>query len=647
MLDLIASFAVRGLNAVFHLMPIGFNLWFGRRIGILLYFIGAKRRRIAYANIKAAFCEEKTPGWIKRVTKGAYRNMAQIFMEILSFSKVDKAYIDKYVEVVDIRHIENASQNPKGMILVSAHFGDWELSTVTSAMKGFPLYMLARDQKMERLNELLNKLRELKGNNVIRKGADVKNIFRVLRDGKGVGLLADQNAGPNGELIDLFGRPASTAVGPYRLAQKIGSWVLPAFIHRKKGAYHRLVVEEPMIINKDDDITHYMERYNKLLEKHIRLSPDQWLWMHKKWKRTPVKKIMVLDDGKQGHLKQSLSIVDYIKKYRRDEGYVDENTKIDVVSVRFRDKKTKLIFNAASLFFSSRCQGCLRCLRYALDKESYESLVSKYADVVISCGSSLFGVNRIMKIENNAKNLTVMDPGKMRRKAFDLIVIPRHDVSEREKDDKKIIVTELAPNLIESRGLSRFDDMPRAQRGDLKLKKCVGLLFGGENPAFTFGEDLTKTVACQIRTVCKKIKACFYVTTSRRTSRTAEKILRENLENDVSAIGFISGREDKDKNTVEKILAASDVVVVSGESISMVSEAISAGKPVLVFMPDKKTDLFTKYEKFLKSLTDKGYVVLSGVSELADNIERMVNRTADLKVPEDGQLIYDKIHKLF
>ncbi len=639
-MDLIASFLVRGLNLVFHILPIHFNLWLGRRFGSVICVLSAKRRSVTYTNLKAAFSEKKPPEEIKRLTKEVYSNLSETFIEILSMTKANKRYIEKYVKVRNIERIEKASKNPKGMILLSAHFGNWELSTVTSVMKGFPLYLLARDQKMKRLNELLNKLRELKGNIVIRKGADIKNLFRVLHNGKAVGILADQNAGSQGELIELFNRPASTAVGPYRFAQKSGSWILPAFIHRVKGPYHELVLEEPMVIKKGEDITPYLTEYNRLLEGHIRNYPGQWLWMHKKWKLTPVKKIMVLDDGKKGHLNQSLSAVKQIKRYRENKGFLPEETSVDTMRIEFKHKAAKVIFNFLSPVFTRRCQGCLKCLRRALTKDSYNELISKYADVIVSCGSSLFGVNKIMKIENNARNLTIFDPGFLNKKAFDLIIIPRHDLKNRMFKTDRIIITELAPNLI------------TPNNHDIRYTICdirvIGLLFGGDNSCFKFSAELTNTIARAVIDASIRIGAHFYATTSRRTPMIADKILRDALKGDERCVRFIQGQCNTDERTVEKILAACDIVIVSGESISMVSEAVSSGKRVLVFMPDKKTTRYTKYERFVKSLDGKGYIKLVTPGQIPDEVEKAFTEAVRF-IPkiDDNERMYKEMYRLF
>jgi len=646
LLDLIASFLVRGLNKFLHFMPIRFDLWLGRCFGRLVYCLSGKRKRITYSNLKAAFSGEKTPRQIKRITKNVYRNAAQTFAEILSMTKFDKKYIYKYVDVIDEERIEKASKNPKGMILVSAHFGNWELSTVTSVMHGYPLYLLARDQKMVRLNELLNLLRETKGNTVIRKGMDIKNIFRVLHEGKSLGILADQNAGMNGELIDFFGRPASTATGPYRFAQKSGAWILPAFIHREKGPYHKLILEEPLMIGRDDDIIPYMQKYNNLLEKHVRNYPDQWLWMHKRWKVTPLKKILVLDDGKKGHLKQSLSVVKQIKRYRSDEGFDPDHLKVELVSIKFKSKFTRTLFGMLSVFFGPYLQGRTYLLKWAFEDESYKKAVNTYADIIVSCGSALFAVNKMLKIENWARNVTVLDPGKFNRKKFDLVVIPRHDYKESLSGGNNFVVTELAPNLIDTSGL---DDLKKTteERKALEGKLCIGLLVGGDNPYFTFSETLSERIARSVRKASELFDGKVLVTTSRRTPQRAEGILKDALKTCPGCVKFISGKGDTDEKTVDKILALSDIVIVSGESISMVSEAVSSGKQVLVFMPDKKTDVLTKYEKFIQDLSKKNYLKLIEPESIPGEIKDLTEKRTGSVSPDDNERIYKKLYKLF
>jgi len=646
-LDLIASYAVKALNRILHFLPMRFSLWLASGLGSLAYVLSGKRQRVTYANLKAAFSSEKSPAEIKRLTKKVYKHLGRTIADIMLLTKVDDRFVEKYVDIINFERIVEAAKNPNGMILVSAHFGSWELSIAASVIKGFPMHIIARDQKMQRVNELFNGMREAKGNVVIRKGLDIKKIFRVLHEGKSLGLLADQNAGSSGELIDFFGRPASTVTGPYRFAQKSGAWVLPAFIHRKKGPYHELVLEQPMKIGEDDDIIPYMEEYSRLLEKHVRDHPDQWFWVHKRWKVTPLRKVMVLDDGKKGHLKQSLAVVKQMRRFREDEGYAPEYIEAEVVRINFRNKARKTVFNALSPFFVNNFQGRMGFLRWALDAESYDNAVNRYADIIVSCGSSLFGVSRMLKIENYARNVTVMDPGPLSRKKFDLVIIPRHDMHKvKGKPKDNLIFTDLAPNLISSGELASF----REKIGEGKAfpgKFRLGLLLGGDNPDYTFGNDLLRSLGENVRRSCEARDGYLYMTTSRRTSEGAEAAVKEMLGSYPRCAMYVSGRDDTDDHTVEKIMAASDVIMVSGESISMVSEAVSSGKPVLVFMPDKKVAGPTKYEKFVDDLDRKKYLKVVKPEEIPDRLTDVLERRAEFTVPEDNRRIYEKLYRLF
>lgn len=642
MLDLIAYFLVRGLNLVFSALPMEVALWFGRRVGTLIHLFSGRRSKIAYSNLKAAFGEERTPAELKRLTGDVYIHMGQTFAELIAMTKVDAKYVDKYIKIHNIERVDRASKNPNGMILVSAHFGNWELVCVSAVYKGYPMYMIARDQKMKRLNELLNVLREMKGNFVIRKGMDIKNVFRVLHAGKCVGLLGDQNAGANGQLANLFGRPASVAVGPYRFAQKCGAWVLPAFVHRVKGPYHEVVLEEPLEIKEGEDLLPYIQRYNDLLEKNIRNHPEQWFWMHKRWKATPLKSVLVLDDAKMGHLKQSLAAVKQIRKYRQDKGFAAEHTKVDIVRIKFKNDLRKAVFNSLSPAFSSRCQGSLKFLRWALDDESYRSAVMRYADVVVSCGSALAGVNITLKRENYCRNLTILDPGRSNRGKFDVVVMPAHDAKGKKQADN-VAVTDLAPNLIDPDEIASFPpSIAKPHRGT-----CIGLLAGGDNDEFAFSKELARSLAVAVRSAADRLAGVIYATTSRRTPEEADTVLKDALRSDPRCAGFVVGKEDKDEHTVEKILSSCDVVLVSGESISMVSEAVSSGKPVLVFMPDKKVEKYTKYEKFVDGLAARGFIERVKVSEIAEKAAHVAENKVKFALPEDNKRMYDKMYRLF
>lgn len=642
MLDWIASVLVRVLNHILNIMPQRLNLFTGRTIGGFIYYVSGKRSRIAYSGMKASFKGRYTPKELRKMVKKIYRGMGETFIEILALTKIDARYIEKYIEFEDFHYIEESAKDPKGMIFLSAHFGNWEMSTVASVARGYPLHLLARDQKMKKLNELLNLLRESKGNKVVRKGHDIRNIFRILRKGEAVGVLGDQNAGISGKVMPFFGRPASIAVGPYRFAQKTGAVILPAFIHRKKGPFHKIQVHEPMRIAPDEDITPYMERYNRLLEFHISEHPEQWLWMHKKWKASPLKKLLILDDGKKGHLKQSQSVARLLKDHRLQKGSRPEDVEIETIVVKYKNDLWKTLVKFYGFFFRKEFQGRLKVLEKALQPESYNALISGYADVVISAGSSMHPINKIMSIENHCHNVAIMDPGPSQRKWFDLVVAPGHDVKKDPGIYEKMIVTFLAPNLV---GHKRLDELARGKKpGD----KALGLLFGGDNKAFQFTGDYTESFADELLRLLEKGYE-LRGTTSRRTKKEIEDILLSRIVAREECKWFKRASEDNDEETVEKILARSRIVLVSAESVSMVSEAVSSGRHVIVFIPPgRRGSERSKYMDFVEDLKGEGYLSIAhDVKDILPLTEGLSEGCGPAKKIKDDDMILEKAGKVF
>jgi len=616
LIDYIACILVRALNYIFRFIPINAPLWFGRCIGNVAFFFNKKRRLVAYANLKAAFSHEKSPSELKGITRRSYQNLVQTFVELLNLTKVNRAYVDRYVEVVNMDRIRNAAKSGRGTILLTAHFGDWELSSLVSSVEGYPILVLAREQKMKRLNELLNRLRESNGCTVIRKGISTKNILRALYEKNIVGILSDQDAGKNGMFVEFFGRPASCHSGPFEIAERTNSIILPNFIVRTKGANHKLFLEEYIdspASSSPDDIKRNLQKFTKLLESYIRKYPDQWLWMHKRWKSTPVRTILVLDDGKAGHLNQSLAVAEHIKKARVSQGANYEDTRTIIVKVKFKSKTAKNILGICASSANWRCHGCMKCMRWLLEKETYEQLMRTYSDFVVSCGSSLSGVNVLMAKENNAKNIVVMKPGPfIGYRKFRLALVPKHD-SPPVKNN--IVATDLAPNLIDEDRMKR-DAETLARRVHIESSGAVGVFIGGDNPEYALRSRLVSSVVDGLLAFSSASGADLIMTTSRRTSPECEKVLKDRLAHEAKCKLLIIANEKNPPEVVGGILGLSKVVVVSEESISMISEAVSSGRPVVVFRIDKKTASATKHEGSLSKLAAAGYVTVTDAADL-------------------------------
>ncbi|MCQ9206993.1 MAG: mitochondrial fission ELM1 family protein [Omnitrophica bacterium] len=618
--DYMCAILVRGVSLVFFLLPTRFVLWMGARAGTLVYFFNTARRVIAYANLRAAFSREKTPDELRKLTKKVYRSLVQVFFEILTLRKVNRRYIDKYIDIVNPDNMLKIADHPKGIIFLSAHFGNWELSGMVSAANGFPLAVLAREQKMKKLNELINRLRESKGVEVVRKGITTRYIVKALHAGRIIGMVGDQDAGKSGELIEFFGRPVSTAPGTARIASKTGAYILPAFMARTNGPYHKLIIEEPIKIEKGEDLRAHLLRYNRLLEKNVRMYPDQWLWLHKRWKSTPLKQVTILTDGKTGHLNQAKAVSRLLKKYRQDAGFGAEDTKVRAVKIEFKNRFAKAAVSILSLFSGKACQGCMLCLRLCLTKECYDELMPIYSDIVIGCGSAAAGVNRIFSLENNAKSVHIMKPSILGVKKFDMVIIPEHD-GIKGTGDGNIITVDTVPNLIDDAYLRESaEKMSRIAR--LEGKKRIGVLLGGNNSDFTLTKDITEKLLEAVICASEKLGADILFTTSRRTPGESEKIVKSKLSTTKQCKFLVVANEKNIPHAVGGILSLSDVIVVSNESSSMLSEAVSSGKAVVVFKLKKKKKSASKFELLLKNLENKHYIITARADDLSDAILR-------------------------
>lgn len=618
MLDLIASILVRIVNFIFRFIPVALLLAVGRRLGIIVYWISGERRKIGYANMRAAFCGSRPPREIKGMVKSVYKRLAETFAELLCLTKVNNKYIDKYIRIENPEYFWKLEKERKGVLFLTAHFGNWELSGIVSSFRGRPLYVLARDQKMKRLNELLNKLRESKGLKVVRKGITTRYIVKALHEGKVIGMVADQDVGKNGVIAEFFGRPVSSADGPYRFAAKTGAVIIPVFMVRIKGPYHRLILEEPVAIESEDDIQPYVQRYNDLLEAYATKYYDQWLWLHRRWKSSPLKKIVILNDKKPGHLNQSLSIADSFKRYRQAKGISEENTVIEIIDISFKNNLAKTLLNFTSICSGPWCQGCLACLRFTLTKPSYEKLAHTYADVVISTGFSLAGVNSIYKFENSAKNAISMKPGMLGFGRFDMVIMPRHD-ARRSVTRENIIITDTSPNIIDD---TYLENAKKAVLGMVRKEnpRTLGVLLGGDNSDFEYIESDISKVLSEILDASKKMGADILFSTSRRTGRDIEDLVKGRLAKEPRCKFLVIANEKNISYAVGGILALSDVVVVSGESTSMVSEAVSSGKRTIIFKGKRKKNKITKHENFLEKLSDAGYLEVSSPGDLSKAI---------------------------
>src|SRR3989338_6852339 len=242
MIDSLACFAVKLTGGLVCLLPATAAYWLGRRLGDIARLAKPSRAHIAYVNLAFAFGNRYTPREHLAIVRRSFRNLGEGLIEMLRLPLMDAAYVDRYIHVEGMAHLDEALALGRCIIFLTCHLGNWELSSIVAALKGYPIMALAREQKYPKLNRLLNSYREAKGCRIVPKGMSLRAMVRALHQNQIIGIVADQDAGRTGVLLELFGRPASTAPGPVAMALRTGATVLPVFITRLRGPHHRITL---------------------------------------------------------------------------------------------------------------------------------------------------------------------------------------------------------------------------------------------------------------------------------------------------------------------------------------------------------------------------------------------------------------------
>ncbi|HNW59758.1 MAG TPA: lysophospholipid acyltransferase family protein [bacterium] len=272
------------------MLPHRIALRLGAGLGYLAYYVVPIRKQVALKNIAASF-PDKSAREVRRICRNTYRNFGLNIVEFLRIPEMDDSYYDRYIEVVGGEQLQAAGRGGRGAVCLSGHFGNWELFPALIHRMGFPMVGLARDQRNPLVNKMINRNREAWGAELARLGMGVRAVFRALAANKFITILADQDAHAEGVFVDFLGRPSSTAAGPALFALKTGAPLVFGVVVRGAGGRHTLILEQ---VDHDDlegatpgNIYQLTQRHARLLEKYIRLYPDHWLWMHKRWKTPP------------------------------------------------------------------------------------------------------------------------------------------------------------------------------------------------------------------------------------------------------------------------------------------------------------------------------------------------------------------------
>ncbi len=275
----------------FALIPLAVSLKVGETIGGLLFYFWKSRRSIAIENLKAAVARgaviiKATP---ESVIKQNFRNLGKSFVEIVKIYYGSGETILKHVEIRGIENYRKAHDKGVGVIFISGHCGNWELTGIVLSSKLTSVHGVARPLNNPYLNKIIENARKKYGNTVIYKKGALKKILMALKKNEAVGMLMDQSVvRVEGVVADFLGKKDHIMKIPGIIARKTGSPVLPVFI-RRAGRGHLLEIGAEIELDKAGDYEQAVYndtiRFSGHIENYIRNNPSEWLWIHRRWKR--------------------------------------------------------------------------------------------------------------------------------------------------------------------------------------------------------------------------------------------------------------------------------------------------------------------------------------------------------------------------
>jgi len=602
-------------------------LGIAKAVGKAGYHVMAKRRVTAMLNLKAVFGQRFDDRARRKLVRTIFKNLAINFMELLLVPRLDNQYFKTHVKVKGLDNVEEALKKRHGVIFLTGHYGNWEFASITAAVYGYKIYVLGRQQTPFFLNDIINKHRSLTGCIAINKGIAVRDMVRALKSNGLVGILGDQS-GKQGKKMDFFGRNIFIADGAFRMAARTGAAVLPAFNTRNSIQDHQLIIERPILGGKpkitEAEIDQAMCKYRDLLEKYISKDPKQWMWINKRWKYTKARSVLLLNDSKAGHINQAQVVALEIEKK------CPEYKKIEV-DIAFKSPRHKILLTLLTLVMKCFIPEPLKIMRWALKTICYKELENTYCDIVICSGASTRALALLLAKENQAKAISVMKPVPFREDAFDLAIVPRHDKPAKAKN---ILITDGALNTLSQDYVKECIIKLRQHHNISQNGLKVGLLIGGDSKHYKMSVGCVEDVVKQLKRFSDEFNAQILISTSRRTPAAVDKYLRDSFDKHGRCVFSVYPNEKNYDYAVGAILGICNVVIVSGESISMVSEAATSPAYPIVFVPERLKQK-TKHDLFLDNLQKSGFIRLTASDVVYGQLVNFKHNPVKLKKLED------------
>ena len=267
-------------------LPLRFVYGFAIFLANLHYFFAFGDRRSVRSNLRIIFPDKSTRD-LRKISKAVFRNFAKYLVDFFRFQNLDLQYIDKNIKLENLDNFDQVLAKGKGVIVLSAHLGNWELGGVVIAQLGYSFWVVALPHKNKKVNEFFDGQRNGKGVKVIAMGKAVRSCISEIRKNHMVALVGDRDFTEKGIIIDFFGKPMHFPEGPAALSLMTGAPIVPGFMFRNPDDSFTLRIEKPVEFSpsgdKDKDLVGLINVYKKVMEDYIRKYPEQWYVFRKFW----------------------------------------------------------------------------------------------------------------------------------------------------------------------------------------------------------------------------------------------------------------------------------------------------------------------------------------------------------------------------
>jgi KDO2-lipid IV(A) lauroyltransferase len=291
--DYLVYLGVRVTVAVLQMLPMETAYFLARILGRLGYVVDRRHRRVALVNVEHAFGGRLTDRQRLKLVRAVYDHFAKVIVEIALIPR--KLHLGNWKKRVTLDNVAQAVScvlSDRPTIIVTGHFGNWEMAGYLVAAIGIKSYAIARDLDNRYLHEFVQRFRQWSGQTILSKTRDFARILRVLADGELLISVGDQSAGPRGYFVEFFGRSASTHKGVALLAMKYNAPVIVGYALREGRGFHYRVgcsnaLDPRDYLDSADPAVALTQDFTRALETVIRRTPEQYLWLHNRWKHEP------------------------------------------------------------------------------------------------------------------------------------------------------------------------------------------------------------------------------------------------------------------------------------------------------------------------------------------------------------------------